>query len=78
MIPLTFFHVLKSIRLTKNFQEMLDNNGSEEIQPEHYVERLMRDATKANKGQLPNTFFGSDLEFAVSSIFVDAKTDWVS
>lgn len=38
----------------------------------------MRDTTKANRSQLPDTGYGSDVEFEVSSIFVDADLDMVS
>ncbi|CAA7407695.1 unnamed protein product [Spirodela intermedia] len=65
----------KCQRLGKGLEELLDKHCAKEVPTNQVVEQLMRDTTKANRGQLPDTGYGSDVEFEVSSIFVDAELD---
>ncbi|EOY15289.1 Ser/Thr-rich protein T10 in DGCR region [Theobroma cacao] len=63
----------KAQRLGKNFKQMLNKLGKNEVIVKEMVEKLMKDKVKADKSKLPG-ICALDWEFNLSSIFVEVDT----
>ncbi|XP_021285449.1 transport and Golgi organization 2 homolog [Herrania umbratica] len=63
----------KTQRLGKNFKQMLNKHGKNEVTMKEMVEKLMKDKVKADKSKLPG-ICALDWEFNLSSIFVEVDT----
>nr|CAD1830636.1 unnamed protein product [Ananas comosus var. bracteatus] len=65
----------KAQRLGTKFREFLWEHGEEEtIEQKEMAERLMKDTTKADKDQLPNTGCDANWELNLSPVFVEIDT----
>lgn len=64
-------------RLSKKFTELLTRHGEKEINAKEAVEEVMLDNIKADRDKLPHTGCSPDLEFQLSSIFIDINTERV-
>ncbi|KAF8013231.1 hypothetical protein BT93_I1177 [Corymbia citriodora subsp. variegata] len=64
----------KAVRLRTNFEKFLEKHGSGELPAEEMADKLMTDATKADKTMLPG-IYSVEFEHSLSSIFVEANTD---
>lgn len=67
---------MQAKRLGKNFKELF-RKCSEEYLPVKEMQRLMRDAVKADRGSLPR-ICSLDWEYNLSSIYVEVDTPLVS
>ncbi|KAF8013230.1 hypothetical protein BT93_I1177 [Corymbia citriodora subsp. variegata] len=70
-LPVRF---LEAVRLRTNFEKFLEKHGSGELPAEEMADKLMTDATKADKTMLPG-IYSVEFEHSLSSIFVEANTD---
>ncbi|KAJ3680435.1 hypothetical protein LUZ60_016713 [Juncus effusus] len=61
----------KSERLRSKFEEYINAQVDKEIDSKKMVENLMEDNTKADRSVLPITGCDPELEFELSSIFID-------
>lgn len=67
---------MQAQRLGKNFKQMLNKLGKNEVIVKEMVEKLMKDKVKADKSKLPG-ICALDWEFNLSSIFVEVDTPLV-